>query len=270
VGVIRIPILPTLVTLGNGFCGFAAISFVIHAGAHPMNFEADMKFAGWLIMLAMVFDALDGRVARMTNSTSRFGIELDSLCDVISFGVAPGVIIKTIAHQQRFYPNVAWVTGALFMLCAALRLARFNVETDQEESSHQGFTGLPSPAAGGFIASLAVLYYSLRAEEAEFGRVATVLAPFMDGLLWSVPFVGVGIALLMISNVPYPHFLNRLMRDYGPFEHLVAIILVILFAVLTRPFSLPLAFGLYAGSGIVLALKRMVMASAVGLKTGPR
>jgi len=255
----RIPILPTLVTLGNAFCGFAAISFVMRAGAKPVNFEADMKFAGWMIMLGMVFDALDGRVARMTKMTSKFGVELDSLCDVITFGVAPAAIIKAIADQQHFYPRVAWVTSALFMLCAALRLARFNVETDEEESSHVAFTGLPSPAAGGFIASLAVLYFSLRGDAAEFGRVAGALEPVMDGLLFSVPFVAVVLGMLMISNVPYPHLVNKLLRGHGAFEHLIVVILVALFAVLTRPFSLPLFFGLYVVSGIVIALKHMIM-----------
>ena len=259
----KVPILPTLVTLGNAFCGFAAISYVMRAGASPSTFEGDMKLAGWLIMLAMVFDALDGRVARMTGMTSRFGVELDSLCDVISFGVAPGIIVKTIAHQQQLYPRVAWVTGAMFMLCAALRLARFNVETSEEESAHRSFTGMPSPAAAGFIASLAVLYYSLRGDAAEFGRVATALAPVMDGLLWSVPFVAVALALFMISNLPYPHLVNRLLRDHGPFEHLIAVILIALFAVLTRPFSLPLFFGIYVASGIVIGLKQTVMRRAV-------
>ena len=255
----KIPILPTLVTLGNAFCGFAAISFVMRAGAHAARFEQDMKFAGWLVMLAMVFDALDGRVARMTKMTSRFGIELDSLCDLVSFGVAPAMIIKTIAHQQQLYPRVAWVTSALFMMCAALRLARFNVRTDEDESSHHAFTGLPSPAAGGFVASLAVLYYSLRGDAAEFGRVASAIEPVMDGLLYSVPFVAVALALLMVSNVPYPHLVNTFLREHGAFEHLTIIILISFLAVLTRPFSVPLFFGGYIVSGIVISLKRLVL-----------
>jgi len=210
----------------------------------------------------MVFDALDGRVARMARMTSRFGMELDSLCDVISFGVAPAVIVKAIADQQGYYTRLAWVTSAVFMLCAALRLARFNAITDEDESSHQAFQGLPSPAAGGFIAALAVLYYSLRSDGSEFGRLANYLEPIMDGLLYGVPFVAVVLALLMISNVPYPHMFNRLLQGYGPFEQLVTVMLIALFAFLTKPFSLPLLFGIYVCSGIVLRLKHSVMKRA--------
>ncbi|HRU05791.1 MAG TPA: CDP-diacylglycerol--serine O-phosphatidyltransferase [Candidatus Brocadiia bacterium] len=257
----RIPILPTLVTLGNAFCGFAAISFTMDAHASPASFAENMKFAGWLIMLAIIFDALDGKVARLAKQTSKFGVELDSLSDVISFGVAPGLIIKTIAHQLQFYSRVAWVTGSLFMLCAALRLARFNVDTGMDEASHRSFHGLPSPAAGGFVASLAVMSYTLRSDS-DYGRVAAALEPIMDGLLCCLPFLGAALALLMISNVPYPHLATRLLRSREPFDHLVTIILILLFAMMTRPFSLPLFFGIYVFAGVVNSLKNLVMSRA--------
>lgn len=261
---IRIPILPTLVTLGNGFCGFASISYVVNAqsAATPEAYGRNMVLAGWLIMLAMVFDALDGKVARLANQTSDFGIELDSLCDAVSFGVAPALIVKTIAHQQQFLERVAWITGAMFMLCAVLRLARFNVETDQEEESHMSFQGLPSPAAGGFVASLAVLTYSMRSE-AEYKGLAAVMEPFMDGLLFAIPILAAVLGLLMISNIPYPHLATRLLKGQEPFDYLVSVILVALFAILTRPFSLPVFFGGYVIAGVVLRLKNLVMVRVV-------
>lgn len=249
-----------MVTLGNAFCGFASITYVMRAqaAAYPEGYGRNLVMAGWLILLAMVFDALDGKVARLANQTSEFGIQLDSLSDAISFGVAPALIVKTIAKQQQFLERVGWVTGAMFMFCAILRLARFNVETSQDEESHQHFQGLPSPAAGGFIASLAVLTYSLRTE-AEYRGLASVLEPTMDGLLFSVPVLAAALALLMISNVRYPHPVSRMLRGQEPFDYLVTVILFALFAVLTRPFSLPILFGGYVLAGVVIALKGMVM-----------
>ena len=252
----KVPILPTLVTLANAFCGFAAIIYIIQARMSGADQAAVyMKYAGWLIILAIVFDALDGKVARLANQTSEFGVQLDSLSDMISFGVAPAVMVKAIADMQNFYPRAAWITGALFMMCAALRLARFNVDTD-EEDSHHFFRGLPSPAAGGFIASLAVLNFSLRSD-ADFTRIAVALEPIMDGLLFSVPFLAAILALLMISNIRYPHIASRLLRGNEPFDYLVRIILIGLFVLLTRPFSLPIFFGLYVSMGVVLAVKEL-------------
>ena len=264
----NVPILPTLVTLGNAFCGFAAINYVIQARmAGAEQGAVYMKYAGWLIILAIVFDALDGKVARLAKQTSEFGVQLDSLSDMISFGVAPAVMVKAIADMQNFYPRVAWITGALFMLCAALRLARFNVDTDDEDS-HLYFKGLPSPAAGGFIASLAVLNFSLRSD-ADFTSVATALEPVMDGLLFSVPFLAAILALLMISSVRYPHIAGRLLRADEPFDHLIRLILIALFVMLTRPFSLPIFFGLYVCMGIVLGVKELLYNRVLPQKQNP-
>jgi CDP-diacylglycerol--serine O-phosphatidyltransferase len=145
-----VPILPTLVTLGNAFCGFTAIDYAMKAGASGADATRFYHWIGWsgvMILLAMVFDALDGKVARLAHATSDLGRELDSLCDVISFGVAPAVIVKTLASYQNYLPRLGWAASVLFVMCAALRLARFNIETDAAEESHWYFKGLPSPAA---------------------------------------------------------------------------------------------------------------------------
>ena len=253
----KVPILPTLVTLANAFCGFAAISYVMQARMDPTLAATYMKWAGWLILLAIVFDALDGKVARLAKQTSEFGVQLDSLSDMISFGVAPAVMVKAIADMQNFLPRVAWVTAALFMMCAALRLARFNVDTDDDAESHNYFRGLPSPAAGGLIASLAALSFALHSD-ADFKGIAAALAPAMDGLLFSLPFLAAVLALLMISNVRYPHIASRLLRNQEPFDYLIRIILLVLFVLLTRPFSLPILFVVYVGMGVVLGIKELL------------
>ena len=105
----RVPILPTLVTLGNAFCGFTAIDYAMGgAGADLHRFYHWIGWSGGMILLAMVFDALDGKVARLAHATSDLGRELDSLCDVISFGVAPAVIVKTLAAYQNYLPRLGW------------------------------------------------------------------------------------------------------------------------------------------------------------------
>src|SRR5262249_24268980 len=163
-------VLPTMLTLGNAVCGFGAITFAAKVGlAEPMGWGRSVTERLWiaaaLVFLAMVFDMLDGRAARWPKQTSQFGAELDSLCDAISFGVAPAVIL--IKFCAEAYPSMnmlaarlLWAIAVLFMICAILRLARFNVETD-EEDTHEYFSGLPSPAAAGTVASFMIAYPEL-------------------------------------------------------------------------------------------------------------
>jgi CDP-diacylglycerol--serine O-phosphatidyltransferase len=262
----RVPILPTLVTLGNAFCGCAAIDYAFRAGADPSRFYHWIGWSGGLILVAMVFDALDGKVARLAHATSDMGRELDSLCDVISFGVAPAVIVKTLAAYQNYLPRLGWAASALFVMCAALRLARFNIETGDAEEAHWYFKGLPSPAAAGFIAALAVNISEIRVEAGaahEFAPgVARALLPIMDGFLAAVPFVALVLALLMISRIRYVHVLNKLLRGQEPLDYLVKLILVAFLTVLTWPFSLPLLIGGYVFSGLVLWIKEMIFRKA--------
>ncbi|BBM84763.1 CDP-diacylglycerol--serine O-phosphatidyltransferase [Candidatus Uabimicrobium amorphum] len=140
---------PTLITLGNLFCGFLAISYI-----------ADEKIlaAAWLIFLGMIFDMFDGKVARMTNGSSDFGIQLDSLADMISFGVAPAFLVKTFILTEEFLwsQKIVWGLCLFFVICSAVRLAKFNVETD-ENDSHTYFYGLATPAAAGVLASLVLV-----------------------------------------------------------------------------------------------------------------
>jgi len=250
------------VTLGNALCGFAAIGHVMRAQSDPAAFGQHIAWAGWMILAAMVFDALDGKVARLARATSDFGAELDSLCDVISFGVAPGLIISRMATQLDFLPRFGWAAGAIFMLCAALRLARFNVETSADEESHHYFKGLPSPAAAGFIAAMAINIYGMQEEALaahEFAGVAKAVAPVMANMLYAMPYAGFVLAILMISNIRYIHVMNKMLRAQEPLDYLVKLILVIFLAILTRPFSLPLLVGAYIFSGLVNWVKEMVM-----------
>ena len=148
-----VTILPSLVTILNGVCGFTAIAL---AG------KGEFAKAGYMILLAMIADMLDGRLARMSKSTSSFGGQLDSLCDVISFGVAPAfLMLKVLEYKlagfaefnlttiESFLQRFIWLAAAAYISCAAIRLARFNVENEEDESAHMSFIGLPTPAAAG-------------------------------------------------------------------------------------------------------------------------
>ena len=141
---LTLAVLPTALTLGNGVCGMAAIAVILGVNLE-WEMESKLMVAGILIFAGMLFDALDGSAARMTGQESRFGAELDSLCDAITFGTAPAVIVWQIGNgleAEHFIPTkVTWAIGVLFTLCVLIRLARFNVETT-EDDTHEGFEGL--------------------------------------------------------------------------------------------------------------------------------
>jgi CDP-diacylglycerol--serine O-phosphatidyltransferase len=169
-----IAILPSLVTLMNGFCGFTAIVFaskgldaVWKPNLLPKISVSYFALAGYMIFLGMVADVLDGHVARISKSTSSFGAQLDSLCDAISFGVAPAFLmlklIDVYSYQLHFgndrltqlFERAVFLIAIVFAMCAIIRLARFNVETE-EESAHLSFAGLPTPPAAGLVVSMVI------------------------------------------------------------------------------------------------------------------
>lgn len=255
----RFPILPTLMTLGNLFFGFLAIGYVLKAQTEAAEFGQHMHFAGWMIFVAMVFDALDGKVARLYRVTSDFGAELDSLCDMVSFGVAPGLMIKALADHQNYMEKLGWAAGVFFVVCVALRLARFNVETDESEDSHQYFSGLPSPAGAGFVAAIMIMYGKLQVDPPlEFAGLARALSPVMDHLLLVMPVAGVALGVLMISNVRYPHMIGRLTRSREPLPYVMTLVCVVIVVVLTKPFSFPVLLGAYVLVGLVGWLRGQV------------
>jgi len=255
----RFPILPTLITLGNLLFGFLAIAAAIKAQMVPAQFGEHMRFAGWMIFVAMLFDAVDGKIARLYKETSEFGAELDSLCDMVSFGVAPGLMIKALAEHQDYLERAAWATSVFFVMCVALRLARFNVETEESEEAHQDFSGLPSPAAAGFVAAMTILFFKLRGDPPpELAGLAKALEPVMDRLLLLMPVAGAVLGILMVSHLPYTHIISRLTRSREPLPYLVTLGAIIIVVMITRPFSLPVLLGAYVASGLVGWMKRLI------------
>jgi CDP-diacylglycerol--serine O-phosphatidyltransferase len=201
-------LLPNIITLSSMFAGFYSII---------ASFNSDYERAAWAIMIASVFDVLDGWVARVTHTTSKFGIEIDSLSDAISFGVAPGVLVYSWSLQS--FGKIGWL-GAFFMVaCAALRLARFNVQMGSEEKKH--FTGLPSPAAALMIATTVLAYQEVidALKNLHLGGLADVLS--LDYWVLALTFTVAG---LMVSNITYHSVKEANLKERRPFGLLVGIV----------------------------------------------
>jgi len=207
----RIYILPNLMTAGNLFCGFMAVINCIHARLAESALSGEYldatapdhyRTAVWFIFGAAVFDSLDGRLARLGGRESLFGAELDSLADVVSFGIAPALmmffLILSPSQGIPWFRNIGWFVGFVYLLCAAMRLARFNVITnpllhpEQKELSND-FIGLPVPAAAATVAALVLFLLKLADLDKSLNRYALGL-----------PFLMLLIAFLMMSTVRYP------------------------------------------------------------------
>ena len=237
-----IAVFPTLLTLGNLICGFFAIVVAARIEKPEAlvsdNFLLDTRNvmqSGCLIFLAMVFDGLDGYVARLTRASSDFGAQLDSLCDVVSFGVAPGFLLVKMCPQFTYmHDQAVWVIAAAFAACAAMRLARFNVETNDDDD-HLYFSGLPSPAAAAVIAGFAIAFYTLRQNSNDVKKWVDM------ALQYVLPYFGLAVALLMVSRIHYPHITNRVLRGHRSFGHVVSV--VVLFGAIMggRGYAIPIA-----------------------------
>lgn len=172
----HLSILPNACTSMNLFCGYLSI---------VMTSQGEFLAAGWLILIANIFDILDGRLARLTSVESRFGAELDSLADLVSFGVAPAFLVYTrYLEHDRIY---GLIVSGIFVLCGALRLARFNVTPHSQKDV---FEGLPIPAGAGIVATMTIFELQFF----NFMRIPAVI----------IPFVVLITSFLMVSKVEYP------------------------------------------------------------------
>ncbi len=200
-------LLPNIITLSSMFAGFYSII---------ASFNSDYERAAWAILVASVFDVLDGWVARMTHTATRFGIEIDSLADVISFGVAPGVLVYSWSLQS--FGKIGWLAAFFLVSCAALRLARFNIQMGSEEKKH--FTGLPTPASAIVIATTVLAYDEVidLLRNLGFARLADLI--ILDYWVLVLTFVLAG---LMVSNLTYHSVKEANLKERRPFGLLVAI-----------------------------------------------
>jgi CDP-diacylglycerol---serine O-phosphatidyltransferase len=261
-----VSILPSLVTILNAIFGFAAICFAAKGATSEKYFfqKPELTYfamAGYMIFLGMVADVLDGRLARMSKSTSSFGGQLDSLCDVISFGMAPAFLMLKflegrLANLIELKPAFAgsaskfvWLCAAVYMACAIIRLARFNVENEEDESAHMSFWGLPSPAAAGVVASIVIFQQDLLPSIADTG---TFLYRFAENtIFYALPFITLAAGLLMITRIRYPHLVNQFIRGKKPFANLIWGLGAVAIVIWNPQLAMTLAFCGFAAHGIV-------------------
>ena len=267
-----VPVLPSLITLGNVFFGFLAIAKVADAlrlaqpGA-PFDTVAHLfETATILVFVAMVFDALDGRVARMTGQTTPFGAQLDSMADMVTFGVAPAFLGKVLVdwHAQtdanlllQPHPKLFYAAAAVYVLCAALRLARFNVETGVGEDDHREFKGLPSPAAAAVVCALIAFFCTRNDPTADLGRALLQPSQF-DWIVVVMPGVLVVLGLLMVSRVPFPHAMHALLKKRHSMPFLAGLVVLIIVAAVEWQFALLVVTMGYLVTGLGIGLFRVV------------
>jgi CDP-diacylglycerol--serine O-phosphatidyltransferase len=224
-------VLPNLFTTANLFCGFySAIAAM----------KGLYEIAAITILIAVVMDSLDGRIARMTHTTSKFGGEYDSLCDLVTFGVAPAILVYNWSLFS--YGKIGWLAAFLFVVCGALRLARFNVQIGVIDSRF--FNGLPIPGGASVLATGVILYFFLGGE----GRFPH----------WLIMVGVVAVALFMVSSIKYYSFKDLNFFSRQPFMSFMLIVLVLVTVVAyTEIMLFTLAFG-YSLSGPVWGICRLV------------
>lgn len=243
---LKIYFLPNLMTAGNLFCGFVAMTKIVEANPASPDFNHNIKTALFYILLACIFDILDGRVARWGGKDSPFGREFDSLADLISFGAAPAFLVHRIVLKDVFpdFPEVGWFIASIYLICGALRLARFNCLSAMGTGAPKDFIGFPIPAAAGIVASLTLFLMWWEDKGFEKSDWRYILLPLLLFL-----------SIMMVSEVRYPSFKAIDLRAQKGFTKMVVAILFIGALLILRnkilPIVLPLLLITYLLYGLI-------------------
>jgi len=220
----RIYLLPNLMTAGNLLCGFVAILKIVEGAllqsSDPGEAASRFQLAILFILGACICDALDGRLARLGGHESSFGREFDSLADIVSFGVAPALMVYKVVLIK--FPTLGWIVASLYLLCGALRLARFNclAAADMGAASKE-FRGFPIPAAAGLTASLTLFMLWLVESDRQLGNWK-----------WLLPTLLIFLSFMMFSRFQYPSFKGLNWRTTRSIPRFIAIVLIVGFTVL--------------------------------------
>jgi len=228
----KVFLLPSLITSASMSCGIMAILNVLNVAEQGGDLDNHRYvFSCWLILAAAVLDLMDGLVARLTRTESLFGAQLDSLADVVAFGVAPAVLIYTRMSNME-NRHVAEGTAMFFAVCGALRLARFNVQKTRVEK--KSFTGLPIPAGAGMVVSSFLFFQQVDPDwDKKF-------------VLNFLPAMMVGLAFLMVSTISYPSFKQLKLERRKPFDALPILLLFIALAIILKEFLEHMVFAGFA------------------------
>jgi CDP-diacylglycerol--serine O-phosphatidyltransferase len=243
---LKIYFLPNLLTAGNLFCGFVALTKIVDADQFSEDFFGQIKLALAFILLACIFDLFDGRVARMGGVESPFGREFDSLADLVSFGVAPAFLVQRVVLADVFhgqYRAISWYIASIYLICGAFRLARFNcLAIMNSKGGSSDFLGFPIPSAAGLVASLTLLIIHFNENERSLGAGNYVIAAVL-----------IFLSAMMVSTVRYPSFKSLGLRSTSTFAKAIgtaifigAVLILqekILYYVLPAFFTLYLVYG---------------------------
>ena len=245
---LKIYFLPNLLTAGNLFCGFLALTRIVEAD--PQNqatFNSAIRNAIFFILLALLFDLFDGRVARMGGRESPFGREFDSLADLISFGAAPAFLVHHIILKDVLsgFPKLSWMIAAIYLICGAFRLARFNcLAAIAGTGGGKEFLGFPIPAAAGLVSSLTLFLLWLEENGHSAGKWG-----------FALPAIMVFLSLMMVSEVRYPTFKSLDFRAKRSFTKMVGIVLLVACVVILweriKHVVLPVLFTIYLVYGFI-------------------
>ncbi|MFP6874619.1 MAG: CDP-diacylglycerol--serine O-phosphatidyltransferase [Verrucomicrobiales bacterium] len=240
----KIYLLPNLMTAGNLVCGFLAIISIINAisnGGIDVLEESRISFerAIWFILASCLFDVLDGRLARLGGRDSPFGKEFDSIADIVSFGVAPALLVQSVIMNE-FSGSFPVIVASIFLVCGGMRLARFNcIETYGGKSSGY-FKGFPIPAAAGLISSLTLFVLWIAERERDLSRFRIVFLILMLFL-----------SFLMISSVRYPSFKNVNWKTHRPLPWMAGVVILLLFTIWYYQWMPALLLVLYVVYGLI-------------------
>ncbi|HEV2318782.1 MAG TPA: CDP-diacylglycerol--serine O-phosphatidyltransferase [Verrucomicrobiae bacterium] len=243
---LKIYFLPNLLTAGNLFCGFVALTQIVDADSYSEHYFDQIKLSLAFILLACIFDLLDGRVARMGGVESPFGREFDSLADLISFGVAPAFLVQRVVLADVFvqYRQISWFIASIYLLCGAFRLARFNCLAMMGGPSSKDFLGFPIPSAAGLVASLTLLILHFNTNGKTLGNWNYVIAAVL-----------IFLSAMMVSTVRYPSFKSLGLRSTSTFTKAIGVAIFIGALFILREkilyYVLPIFFTLYLIYGFV-------------------
>ena len=244
---------PNSLTLCNSICGFVAIVYMLQVYEMP-QYRSLAVFAtsAWIIICAMIFDVLDGFAARIFNAASLHGIQMDSLADMVTFGVAPATICAIMTHVLREDETTSFLIYALcavYLGCSALRLATYNVRAMAKEESSGFFSGLPTPGAAACVCSMAMLL-----------NYIDFLGPWkhMHKLALYIPCYAAILGLLMVTPIPYPHMRKWFFSVWRSKRKLALLVIMIMIVFVFKTPGLFILVNIYAFSGPISAVYRRI------------
>ena len=274
---LSVALLPSAATLGNLLSGVLAILCCLLAlreayfdsQPHTQNehtlawFPTFIAVGGYLVVLAMIFDVLDGRLARITRHTTEFGAQLDSIADIVSFGTAPALLFLALilplavprdggaAVVGKLEWRIALLGALVFISCAAIRLARYNAENFQAETSQQDFHGLPVPGAAAGMVALLLLHEDLVYEQAALGGIEWAAL-----VRWCIGPAAFVLGMLMVSRLNYVHVFNRYVHREQPLRHLVWLVVFVGIGIYSPQILLFVLAAIYVLSGVILTTRK--------------